>query len=134
MISLILAALVTQGSDGYQATIQTCHDGDTCTVDVRVPVAGWGVDMVFHEDTRFCGINAPELRTPTTEAGKASRDYLLGRIKAAKVVLWRTYQKSGKVQRDKYGRLLGWLILDGVNMNDELVQKGLAAAYALDCT
>ena len=89
-------------------------------------------DLTHHDSVRFCNINASEMKGATLEAAKRSRDALLSWIRAAKSVTLRPVLKNGKADREKYGRLLGWLIADGVNLNERLVAEGLAVPY-IEC-
>ena len=52
-------------------------------------------------------------------------NFLSDTIKDAEVVALRTY----KDKKGKYGRILGEIICDGVNMNQVMVETHLAVAY-----
>ena len=58
------------------------------------------------------------------EKGYNSKNYLYG-ILQDKIV---TFDCKGY---DKYGRLLGTIYLNGMNINDELLDKGFAVKYII---
>mgnify|MGYP003684246281 FL=1 len=106
------------------AKVHSVYDGDTCTVDIDL-----GLNVVIRkEKVRLYGIDTPELRgvDPETKAkGIEARGWLRDQLDGADEVLIRTHKdKSGK-----YGRLLGELFADGVNLNETLVELGMAEAY-----
>src|SRR5258708_865043 len=76
----------------YRASVESCHDGDTCTV-----LLDQGLKEFRRMNIRFYGINAPELRTVE---GPPSRDHLLallGPLPATVIV------RTIKDAADKYG-------------------------------
>lgn len=113
--------------------IVNVHDGDT--VDVLV-------DQGFDDSTvvrlRLKGINSPELKGETREAGEASRDYLKTLIakhtNGTQELLVRSYKmkKTDRQKKDKYGRYLAVLFSAGVNLNETMVSAGHAARYMED--
>ena len=96
------------------------HDGDTITVrmDGRT------------EKVRLVGIDSPELqdeRQAYRDAAYAARDYARSRLGGETVTL-EAEPRQG--DRDAYGRLLRYVILDdGTDVNEELVRKGYAHVY-----
>jgi micrococcal nuclease len=104
-------------------------DGDT--IDVVIDL---GFDISFSSRVRLAGIDTPESRT-TNKAEKAlgleSKKYLADRIKAAKNVVIKTEKMDSS---EKYGRILGWLYLDGEgnSINHEMIEKGYAWGYLGD--
>jgi endonuclease YncB( thermonuclease family) len=92
-----------------KASVQGCHDGDTCRIDViETAVSVFGTEMTFlhHEVARMCDINAPEVTGTTKLLGEESRKALEKWVKEAKVVEVELPLKDGKAMREKYGRLL----------------------------
>jgi micrococcal nuclease len=63
--------------------------------------------------------------------GLESKKYLAERIKAAKNVVIKTEKMDSS---EKYGRILGWLYLDGdgTSINHEMIEKGYAWGYLGD--
>jgi endonuclease YncB( thermonuclease family) len=113
--ALFLAFAAPGAISGEHCTLKHCHDGDTCTLTC----SGKRVKVRFH-----C-IDAPEIKQ--SPWGKMSRDYLKQRAPAGTVV------ELVSMTRDKYGRTVGVILLDGVNLNLNQVQAGWAAAYPKYC-
>lgn len=101
----------------YRGLVKKVYDGDTITVDVEL---GFHVSLK-KEKIRLYRINTPEVRGPEKEQGKISRDWLRERILEKEVILITRKDKKGK-----YGRWLADVWIDGICINDELVDKGLA--------
>lgn len=105
----------------YKATILKVIDGDT--VDVAIDL---GLRIFTQQRIRLYGINAPEMRTPEGPAAKKRLAELLPI--GAEVVL-----RTRKDKLEKYGRYLGIFIdADGHEVNQRMVQEGLASPYLLD--
>ena len=96
------------------------HDGDTITVKFEGRT----------EKVRLVGIDSPELkdeRQAYRDEAYAARDYSRLRLGGEQVTL-ETDARQG--DRDKYSRLLRYVILDdGTNVNEEFVRKGYARVY-----
>lgn len=104
-------------------------DGDT--VDFVIDL-GFGV--MYSSRIRLAGIDAPESRTLDKEEkamGLEAKKYLSERLKSAKNIVIKTEKLKGS---DKYGRVLGWLYLDGetTSVNNQMVQRGHAWQYLED--
>ena len=113
----------------YVKEVTKIVDGDT--IDVVIDL---GFDIMFASRVRLAGIDTPESRT-TDKAEKAlgleSKAYLANRLKSAKNVVIKTEKLDSS---EKYGRILGWLFLDGdaVSVNSEMIDKGYAWGYLGD--
>lgn len=101
----------------YSAKVTSVYDGDT--VDVSISL-GFGL-YLYDQKIRLYGINTPEVKGDERPQGLLARDWLRGRVLGKEIVL-----HSHKDKKGKYGRWLGTLLLDGQNINDELVSKGFA--------
>jgi micrococcal nuclease len=116
--ALILSLLVATTPE--TAHVLTVNDGDTITVSLHGHT----------EKVRLVGIDAPELHDERPEyrhIGYAARDYARSRLGGETVTL---DPEPRQGDRDKYGRLLRYVILDdGTNVNEELVRKGYAHVY-----
>ena len=104
----------------YRALVTYVYDGDTCTCDIDL---GFGLS-IRKQKIRLYGIDTPELRGDNKVSGQISRDYLMSRVLNKWITLY-----TIKDKKCKYGRWLGILSLDGVNLNQELLDKNLAAIY-----
>ncbi len=104
-------------------------DGDTIDVDIDL-----GFNVSFSQRVRLAGIDTPESRT-SDKAEKAlgleSKDYLKSKLKEAKDVIIKTEKPDSS---EKYGRILGWLYVDGdtVSINDHMIEDGYAWGYLGD--
>ena len=104
-------------------------DGDTIDVDIDL-----GFDISFSSRVRLAGIDTPESRT-TNKAEKVlgleAKEYVKYKIKDAKVVVIKTEKMDSS---EKYGRILGWLFLDGskVSVNEQMIADGYAWGYLGD--
>lgn len=108
----------------YNVNVVSVYDGDTITVDVDLGFKIWAKKI----KVRLWGINTPEIRggTAATKAhGKQVTQYVRDRILNKAVVM----KSNGK---GKYGRWLGVIYVDGVNLNEELVRQGMAVEYMKD--
>jgi micrococcal nuclease len=104
-------------------------DGDTIDVDIDL-----GFDISFSSRVRLAGIDTPESRT-TNKAEKVlgleAKEYVKSKIKDAKEVVIKTEKIDSS---EKYGRILGWLFLDGskVSVNEQMIAEGYAWGYLGD--
>lgn len=104
----------------YKAEVKEVYDGDSITVDISL-----GCHAYLHgRKVRLKDINTPELRLDTKAAGIVSRDYLRSLVLGKEVII-NTYIDSS----DKYGRLLGIVYVDGVNVNALMIKSGYAVPY-----
>jgi len=68
---------------------------------------------------RLYGVNAPEVKEPFFEEAKAfTQNLVLGKEIS--------FEQEPNYKVDKFGRELGYVFIDGVNLNLELVKNGLA--------
>ena len=68
---------------------------------------------------RLYGVNAPEVKEPFFEEAKAFTENLV----LGKEI---SFEQEVNYKVDKFGRELGYVFIDGVNLNIELVKNGLA--------
>jgi micrococcal nuclease len=104
-------------------------DGDT--IDVVIDL---GFDISFSSRVRLAGIDTPESSTRDLKEkalGLESKDYLKKRLELATNIVIRTEKVNST---EKYGRILGWLYLDGEtkSVNHEMIEKGYAWGYLGD--
>ena len=104
----------------YKAKLDRVVDGDT--IDAKIDL---GFDITIHKRIRLAGIDSPESRTRDLEEkarGLAAKDRLINLLKDGEFVL-----ESKEV--GKYGRVLGVLLIDDLNINKTLVEEGYAVEY-----
>ena len=108
----------------YSCTVERVVDGDT--IDV---VLDLGFDILYKSRVRLYGIDTPESRTRNLDEkarGKMAGAFLKDAIEeGTKVVI----QTEVKDSRGKYGRVLGNVVVDGVNINKKMIESYLAVAY-----
>lgn len=90
-------------------------DGDTLTVS---SVNGGGVE----EKIRLLAIDTPERGQPYYVEASAALAEMVGDRPIAL-----EFESPSKLERDKYGRVLAYLIVDGQNVNVEMVRRGWTA-------
>jgi len=99
-------------------------DGDT--IDVLLDM---GFDIKYQSRVRLFGIDTPESRTRNREEkvrGLLSKEYLKNAIKKAKKLTIKTHKGS---ETGKFGRILGEIFADGVNLNLKMCEEGYAVQY-----
>ena len=104
----------------YKARVRKVVDGDT--VDVEI-------DLGFHLHTtqrlRLARIDTPELRSPIPEErAKAVKAMNYLELKVLEKEILVTTKKS-----DLYGRYIAEIVIDGVNINDLMLENGMAKKY-----
>jgi micrococcal nuclease len=104
----------------YRCRAIRAIDGDTVVCDIDL-----GLRVHVVTPVRLIGVNAPELHRGTQEE----------KALAAKALAWMEQiikdNPTGTVQTsldpyDKYGRVLGRLVLGGVDVNAALIENGFA--------
>ena len=110
LIALLLAwcLIVPASASELQGKVIRVADGDTLTILIE-PIK---LDMPI----RLAGIDAPEKGMPFGQVSKKSlSDLAFGKVAT---VLWD--------KKDKYGRIVGKVLIDGQDVNLEQVKQGLA--------
>jgi micrococcal nuclease len=113
----------------YVKKVTKVVDGDTIDVDIDL-----GFDISFSSRVRLAGIDTPESRTRDKmekALGLEAKAYLKSQIDSAKTIVIKTEKMNSS---EKYGRILGWLFLDGstVSMNEKMIADGYAWEYLGD--
>ena len=113
----------------FVRSVNKIVDGDT--IDVTIDL---GFSVLFSSRVRLAGIDTPESRTRNLEEkvmGLEAKDYLKERLRVAKKIVIRTEKLDSS---EKYGRILGWLFLDGEtnSVNNQMILKGYAWEYGGD--
>jgi micrococcal nuclease len=109
----------------YKAKVINVVDGDT--IDVVIDL---GFDIKYSTRVRLYGINTPETRSRNKkekDAGLKAKCRLTELLLNSEPgVIIRTIKDDSV---EKYGRLLANIFLNGVNVNELLLQEGLAVPY-----
>ena len=107
----------------YGCKVERVVDGDT--VDVTLDL---GFDILYKSRVRLYGIDTPESRTRNLDEkarGKLAKSFLEDAINNGKKVVIQTKLKDS---RGKFGRVLGDIVVDGININQSMVDNFHAAA------
>lgn len=103
----------------YKATVIRIIDGDTIELTIDL-----GYKVYWNSSCRLYGINAPELKGDTLEAGLKAREFLASKLPAGRGIIIRSRQL------DKYGRPIVEIInVDGSSLNQQMVDAGYAKEY-----
>ena len=107
----------------YKVKVDRVIDGDTidCTIDLGF--------SIFHKArVRLYGIDTPESRTRDPDEkirGKLASSFIKKKLKTTE-----THAIATKLDaKGKFGRVLGVLICDDENVNEQLIQNDLAVEY-----
>ena len=107
----------------YKAVVDRVVDGDTIDVTIDLGFSVWKKMRV-----RMEGINTPESRTRDLDEkarGKLAAKFLSDQIlHADKLVIRTKLDKKGK-----FGRVLGTLVADGVDLNQAMIDNYHAVGY-----
>lgn len=98
-------------------------DGDT--IDIIIDL---GFDLTKKERVRLAGIDTPESRTRDLvekKYGLLSKEFLKTQLKEGKIVI-KTHKDE---ETGKFGRILGEIFVDGVNVNQLMCDEGHAVLY-----
>ena len=107
----------------YRCEVVKIVDGDTVDVDIDL---GFGVWM-RGERIRLHGIDTPESRTRDLEEkkyGLAAKEFLTKWLNSGNIIL-----KTHKDAEGKFGRILGELWYNDVNINQKMIEEHHAVAY-----
>ncbi len=111
----------------YVAHVTEVYDGDTVTVDLDLGLGIW-----HHSQTiRLWRVNTPEVKGPERERGLVVRDYVRTLILDKAILLRTILDRRGQDRTEKFGRLLGEILVEGedgelLNVNELLLAQGMA--------
>tara|TARA_R110000851_G_scaffold176870_2_gene323623 strand:+ start:580 stop:1020 length:441 start_codon:yes stop_codon:yes gene_type:complete len=108
----------------YGCKVTRVVDGDTIDVDLDL-----GFDIIYKCRVRLYAIDTPESRTRNKDEkvrGKLAAKFLQDAISNGKNVILQTQLKDSK---GKFGRVLASVVVDGININQQMVTNHLAVRY-----
>ena len=110
-LSLFINYELLAKSDFSSIFIKSCYDGDTCT-------------SVDGETIRLACIDTPELKGPKAKPleAKESKDFLNNLVANKQISLKR-------ITKDRYGRTVGELFKNGLNIQEMIVENGHGKIY-----
>ena len=97
-------------------------DGDT--IDVVIDL---GFDIMYKSRVRLFGIDTPESRTRDKvekKYGLLAKQFLKDHLRGKIVIKTHKDNETGK-----FGRILGEIFVDGININELMCKKGHAVEY-----
>ena len=104
----------------YKAHVVGVYDGDTITVDIDLGMGTWKKNVKL----RLARIDTPEMRGPNKIVGKQVRDYVRVLVLDQDITIETIKDRTGK-----YGRYLAEVIVGNMNLNDHLLELGMAKEY-----
>ena len=126
-IILLLILIILSVNKVYakeQVIFDSCVDGDTFKIILNGE----------KKSVRMIAIDTPESVHPTKEVefyGKESSEYTCNKLKNAKKIELEYDENSDK--EDKYERLIAWVFVDDILLQQDLIEKGYAkVAYLYD--
>lgn len=104
----------------YRARFLYNYDGDT--IDFQIDL---GFDVLINIRVRLARVDTPELRGNERELGLIVKENVRKKMMNAEEIVIKTY----KDRKGKYGRYIGEVIYDDINLSDYLLAEGLATEY-----
>ena len=108
----------------YRANVADVYDGDSITVDLDLGFYVW----LHKQEFRLYGINAPEVTGSEKIAGERAREFLRNKILGKQVIIQSIVNPKKEEHKEKTGEFFAIVWLDGVNLNDLMVEEGHAMA------
>ena len=125
-LSLLVLTLTAQAAPQYGTVtvskVISVYDGDTFRVDIASlpPIVGKNIAI------RVNGVDTPEIRGKCQyekNLALEARDFVRGKLANAKEI------KLTNLQRGKYFRVVANVLVDGVSLEQELLDNKLAYRY-----
>lgn len=101
----------------YRAIVRRIVDGDTIDCDVDMGFRAWRMNERF----RLAGIDAPEIRGPDRDAGRAAKAFVESLIAPGAEITIETARDP-----DNFGRWIATVYINNQSLNDALVDRGHA--------
>lgn len=109
------AILECMGSQKLEpAKVISVIDGDTIEVDLDGK----------HEKVRYLMVDTPETQAKDPKPGRLAKEFNTKMVEGKTVFLARDI-----TNRDDFGRLLRFVIVDGITVNYELIEQGFATTF-----
>ncbi len=117
-ISLLLTTYVSADIKIRKQNDLYCYDGDTCYVTYKGK----------NDKVRLLELDTPEISNPKCEQeyalGIDARNFVNNLISEGVSIKFKT-----KYNRDFFGRILSYIIVDGENVSKKMVSNGLGVIY-----
>ncbi len=112
-----LPSFVYADDEKIEVTFSKCVDGDTAKFKINDEI----------KSVRFLAIDTPETVHPTKKEekfGKEASNYTCDKLKNAKKIVIEYDENSTKT--DKYDRVLAWVFVDDILLQEKLIENGYA--------
>ncbi len=106
----------------YKVTLDRIVDGDTIDINVDLGFTVW----LSKQRVRLYGLDTWESRTRNLEVkakGLLAKEFTKTMVSEAKEIILISHGKG------KYGRILGTIYVDDLNINEYLIENSYAVAY-----
>ena len=117
-ISLLLTTYVSSDIKIRKQNDLYCYDGDTCYITYKGK----------NDKVRLLGLDTPEISNPKCEQeyalGIDARNFVNNLISEGVSIKFKT-----EYNRDFFGRILSYIIVDGENVSKKMVSNGLGVIY-----
>ena len=117
-ISLLLTTYVSSDIKIRKQNDLYCYDGDTCYVTYKGK----------NDKVRLLGLDTPEISNPKCEQeyalGIDARNFVNNLISEGVSIEFKT-----EYNRDFFGRILSYIIVDGENVSKKMVSNGVGVIY-----
>ena len=117
-ISFLLTTYVSADIKIRKQNDLYCYDGDTCYVTYKGK----------NDKVRLLGLDTPEISNPKCEQeyalGIDARNFVNNLISEGVSIKFKT-----EYNRDFFGRILSYIIVDGENVSKKMVSNGLGVIY-----
>lgn len=118
----LLLPWTVRGLTTWAGTGTAWHDGDTFNALVDLGLHGLSLTHV-----RCAGYNAPELSSPTRQAGAHARDYASNLVDTGSIVYLDSLDFEATWEEDSFGRMLAAVTLDdGRDLAALMIEAGQA--------
>lgn len=117
---MVAYALAEEAPDIARAHVLSVQDGDSFKAEITV----W-IDQTVVESVRLRNVDTPELKGRCAAerwAAQIAKQYLANAIEGKTVDLT-------QIGREKFGRVLSVVLIDGRDIGAEMVTKGMAREY-----
>lgn len=111
-----------------KAKIIKVYDGDTFWI------ATWYNKEIIRFNVRLYGVDTPEMKGGDNESKEQARvakeyveNFILNKIVDIEVMNNKKY--NNKIIKEKYGRLLAIIKINGIDLADDLIKKGYGKPY-----
>ena len=111
IIAIVLSGCYESDYSNYNFKVVYIYDGDT-------------VKLSNGEKVRYIGIDTPEMNynnPPAEYFAQEAKEYNAKLVLGKKVKL-----EFDAVKRDKYGRLLAYVYIDGKHISQDMIERGFA--------